>query len=146
MTRLVVVEARRLLPIVVLFVMLVAVSLYDGLISPSVPAAAQPNPVPYKTLVDSAQTGAVQAKVVTDLDMWVAMHDALGIPLTDYDFKPDQEVAVFLVNCQLRSTKMADGLVELEVASRKHTFQLVTFAKVNGDELEFSLINTGKDK
>ena len=99
MTKLLVVEARRLLPIVVLFVMLVLVSVYDGLISQTNPVLTQPNSIPYRTLIDSAQSGAMQSRVVTDLEMWVAMHSALGLNLSDHDFKPELEVAVFLLSC-----------------------------------------------
>lgn len=129
MTKLVVVEARRLLPVAVLFLMLVAVSLYDGLSSPAQPVTTLPNSVPYKTLVQTAQSGEVRSSVVTDLDAWVAMHNALGLELSDYDFDPKTEVAVFLVNCQLISTREAQGVVELTIVPDKNNCQLVLFDK-----------------
>lgn len=148
MTKLVVVEARRLLPIAVLFIMLVAVSIYDGLTTPAATVTTQPNTVPYRTLAEAAQSAEMQAKIITDLEMWVAMHQALGIPLTDHQFEPDQEIAVVLLNCQLRSTRDGDGIVELDVAPRKSTFQLVLFSKEHLDYQEnvrFVLKEHGKD-
>lgn len=141
MTKLFVVEARRLLPVAVLFLMLVAVSIYDGLANPTAPVVTEPNSVPYRTLLDSAQSEAMEAKVVTDLQMWTAMHTALGVRLTDYDFNPEQEIAVFLLNCQLRSTRESEDLVELIASARKNTFQLVLFNKgnLNSQEVKFVL-------
>ena len=129
MTRLVVVEARRLLPIIVLFVMLVAVSVFDGFSANSAPVTTQPNTVPYQTISQGAQSGQVQLQVITDLDMWVAMHNALGAKLSDHEFKPETEIAILLLNCQLRSTAEADGIVQLSVTARKATYQLVLFSK-----------------
>jgi len=150
MAKLIVVEARRLLPVAVLFLMLVAVSVYDGLSTPSVPVTTQPNSVPYRTLLETAQTRGIQAKVVTTLDMWVAMHEALGISLTDYDFQPDKEVAVFLLNCSLRGTKETEAGVVLSVSERAQTVQLVLFEKDNismgGSNPDFTLVQLGKNK
>lgn len=129
MTKLVVVEARRLLPIAVLFIMLVAVSIYDGLTAPAVPVTALPNSVPYKTLLATVQNANMQSRVVTSLDMWVAMHEALGLELTDYDFDPQREVGIFLLNCQLRSTSESEGTVVMKVTAKKDTVQLVLFEK-----------------
>lgn len=133
MTKLVVVEARRLLPIAVLFLMLLAVSIYDSLTRATVPVTAQPNSVPYKTLVATSLDNGIQVKVVTSLDMWVTMHDALGLPLTDHDYDPQREIAVFLLNCQLRSTRQTDDGVELAVTSSKGTVQLILFDKAHLD-------------
>lgn len=140
MTRLVVVEARRLLPIVILFLMLVAVSVYDGFSTNTAPVTTGPNSVPYKTLTQAAQAGEKQMQIVTDLNMWVTMHNALGISLTDYDFDPQREVAVFLLNCQLRSTTEEDGIVGLEVISRKNSYQLVLFDKSHLPEGEVNFV------
>lgn len=144
MAKLIVVEARRLLPIAVLFLMLVAVSVYDGLTSPAVPATALPNSVPYKTVLAAGQKSSMQSRVVTSLDMWVAMHDALGLELTDYEFDPHREVGVFLLNCQLRSTREVEGAVQLSVTGKKDTVQLVLFDKANlqeeAEELQFIIV------
>lgn len=143
MTRLVVVEARRLLPIFMLFIMLIAVSIYDGISSPTSPVTTQPNPVPYQTLNHSAQGKDKQLEVVTDLEMWVAMHRALGIQLSNYDFDPETEVAVFLLNCQLRSTTERDNAVELSVTANKDTYQLVMFSKASlPKNAEFVLVDS----
>lgn len=148
MTKLIVVEARRLLPIAVLFLMLIAVSIYDGLIAPAAPVSTTPNSVPYKTLFAAAQDGNIQSKVVTSLDMWVAMHEAMGIDLTDHDFNPQDEIAVFLINCQLRSTRESEGVVELAVTSRKDSVQLVLFQRAhlaNDGNLDFKIVSSEKD-
>jgi hypothetical protein len=131
MTKLVVVEARRLLPIAVLFLLLVAVSIYDGLSSPVEPVTTYPNSVPYKTLVQASQSGEVRCSVATDLDDWVAIHNALGLELTDHVFDPTAEVAVFLVNCQLISTKEVGENVELTIIPDKQNCQVVLFDKNN---------------
>lgn len=145
MTKLVVVEARRLLPIAVLFLMLVAVSVYDGLTAPASPATALPNSVPYQTLLATSQNSNMQSRVVTSYDMWVAMHEALGVELTDYDFDPQLEVGVFLLNCQLRSTRQAEDVVQLAVTPKKNSVQLVLFDKANlqgnPEDLQFVLIH-----
>lgn len=145
MTKLVVVEARRLLPIAVLFLMLVAVSVYDGLTGPAAPAVAPPNSVPYQTLLATSQNSEIQCQVVTSLDMWVAMHQALGLELTDHDFDPQREVAVFLLNCQLSSTREGKGVVRLSVTPKKNSVQLVLFEKANlhGNpaDLQFLLVH-----
>lgn len=129
MTKLVVVEARRLLPIAVLFLLLVAVSIYDGLSSPVEPVTTSPNSVPYKTLALTSQSGDVRWAVAKDLDDWVAIHNALGLDLSDHVFNPKLEVAVFLVNCQLISTQEAGERVELTVVSDKNNCQVVLFDK-----------------
>ncbi len=144
MAKLIVVEARRLLPIAVLFLLLVAVSIYDGLTSPAAPVTALPNSVPYKTLLAAGQNSSMQSRVVTSLDMWVAMHEALGLELTDYEFDPHREVGVFFLNCQLRSTREVQGVVQLSVTAKKDTVQLVLFDKANLqgelDELQFVIV------
>lgn len=129
MAKLVVVEARRLLPVALLFLLLVAVSLYDGFSSPAKPVSAQPNSVPYKTLLQTSQSGAQRSAVVTDLDGWVAMHNALGLDLSEHDFNPQTEVAVFLVNCQLVSTREVQGVVEMSIVPYKNNCQVVLFNK-----------------
>lgn len=129
MTKLVVVEIRRLLPVAVLFLLLLAVSLYDGLSGPVQPVLAPPNSVPYRTLLQTAPSGNQRSAVVTDLDSWVAMHNALGLELGEHGFDPRTEVAVFLVNCQLVSTREVQGVVELTTVAAKNNCQVVLFNK-----------------
>lgn len=129
MTRLVVVEARRLLPVLVLFLLLAAVSLYDGLSAPAKPALTEPNSAPYRTLIQTTPPENVRSAVVTTLDAWVAIHTALGLELGEYDFNPRAEVAVFLFNCQLVSTRSREGAIEMTVRSEKGNCQLVLFSK-----------------
>jgi len=147
-TRLVVVEARRLLPIAVLFLMLLAVSIYDSLTGTTVPVSTQPNAVPYKTLLATSLDNGIRAQTVTSLDMWVTIHDVLGLPLTDHDFDPQREVAVFLLNCQLRATRQSDDRVELIVSSSKDTVQLLIFdkAQLNVDPQTVRFTVAEKDK
>jgi hypothetical protein len=77
--------------------------------------------------------------------MWVAMHQALGLELTDHDFDPQREVAVFLLNCQLSSTREGKGVVRLSVTPKKNSVQLVLFEKANlhGNpaDLQFLLVH-----
>lgn len=148
MTRMLVVEARRLVPIAVLFVMLLVVSIYDGLTGPAVPVAGEPNTVPYKTLAQSALGSEMKLQVVTDQDMWVAMHRSLGLNLANYQFNPEREIAVFLLNCQLRSTALTEeNLLELLVIPRQQTYQLIIFQKAHlpagGAGVEFVLKQQG---
>lgn len=145
MTKLVVVEARRLLPVAVLFLVLIAVSLYDGFSKPVEPVSTQPNSVPYRTLVQSSQPGSLRSTVATDLNTWVTMHNALGLEFSDYDFDPLKEVAVFLINCQLVSTRQVQGVVELTTVPVKNNCQLVIFNKSNlsaATDPEFILLET----
>jgi hypothetical protein len=129
--------------------MLVAVSVYDGFSANSMPVITQPNTVPYKTISQGANFEQMQLQVVTSLDMWVAMHNALGAVLTNHEFNPEIEIAVFLLNCQLRSTSEAEGIVELAVAARKNTYQLILFSKAHfstdGAIPEFVLNEQGKE-
>lgn len=129
MTRLVVVEARRLLPIAVLFLLLVAVSIYDGLSSPAKPVMNEANTVPYRTLVQTTQPSGIRSVVATNLDTWVAIHSALGLELTDYSFDPRTEVAVFLFNCQLLSSRLIEEVVEMTIVPEKNNCQVVVFNK-----------------
>ncbi|HOC06044.1 MAG TPA: hypothetical protein PKN71_01870 [Bacillota bacterium] len=129
MARLVVVEARRLLPVAVLFLLLVVVSVYDGLSSPAEPVTTSPNSVPYKTLVHASQSGEVRWAAATNLDDWVTLHNALGLELPDHAFDPKLEVAVFLVNCQLISTQQCGEMVELTVIPDRNNCQVVLFDK-----------------
>lgn len=143
MTKLFVIEARRLLPLAVLFVMLLVVSLYDGLTAPSVSVVTEPNSVPYKSLAHAALGSEGRIQVVSDQDMWVAMHKALGLKLTNHEFDPEREIAVFLFNCQLRSTVLEEQQLELHVIPRSQTYQLVLFQRTHlpagGTEIEFVL-------
>lgn len=143
MTKLFIIEARRLVPFAVLFVMLLVVSIYDGLTAPSIPVVTEPNSVPYRSLAHSALGSEGQIQVVTDQDMWVAMHRALGLHLTNHEFNPEQEVAVFLLNCQLRSTALREKQLELHVIPRPQTYQLILFQRTHlpggGAEIEFVL-------
>lgn len=129
MARLVVVEARRLLPVAVLFLLLVVVSVYDGLSSPAEPVTTSPNSVPYKTLVHASQSGEVRWAAATNLDDWVTLHNALGLELPEHGFDPKLEVAVFLVNCQLISTQQCGEMVELTVIPDRNNCQVVLFDK-----------------
>ncbi|MGI6362476.1 MAG: hypothetical protein ACOX21_01600 [Bacillota bacterium] len=129
MARLVVVEARRLLPVAVLFLLLVVVSVYDGLSSPAEPVSTSPNSVPYKTLVHASQSGEVRWAAATNLDDWVTLHNALGLELPDHAFDPKLEVAVFLVNCQLIASEQAGEMVELTVIPDRNNCQVVLFDK-----------------
>lgn len=144
-TRLFIVEIRRLLPIGVLLVMLLAVSVYDGFTRNAVPTVNLPNPVPYKTLEQGSLSGTPGMIVVTTQDMWVAAHRSLGQELINYEFKPDTQTAIFLVNCQLRATTLTDdSRVGLVVLARSNTWQLIIFERTHlpqgGTNVVFELV------
>ncbi|MTI95644.1 MAG: hypothetical protein FH749_09160 [Firmicutes bacterium] len=144
MTRLIVVEAKRLLPLAVLFLMLLAVSVYDGLSGPVSPVTHEADTIPYRSVGQGSLLSGNEIIVISDWDMWVSVHGTLGIGLSDYDFNPDTEIALLLLNCQARSTAISDeGVVSIAALERKDTYQLIVIDRTHlpggGMDIKFEL-------
>jgi hypothetical protein len=132
--KLFVVEARRLLPLLFLLVLLVSLSVYDSFrASPTVKPedAAVKGQVSFTTADRGEMTENPSFRVAADQAGWAAVVDEWSIVLPQYPFQPQHEVALFALHAEVESlkslAKTAGSLdVEVRVNPKRDYFHVVT--------------------
>ena len=134
MHRFFVIEARRLLPLLFLLVLLVSLSIYDNFFREQ-PVVA-PDESESKTAVSfvTADRGELSAptsfEVIATMEGWTRLRkDNSALP--DYPFNPAYEYAVSATNSEIQSVQVypqEDGAVQVQVrvAEEPFSYHLVT--------------------
>lgn len=132
--RLFVVEARRLLPLLFLLVLLVSLSVYDTFrTSPTVVPgqAAKGNEVKAAT-VDKGERKEMPAfRLALDRETWDEIAGEWSVTLPQYPFQPQHEVALFALHAEVQKVETVTlGAGEMEVRVRvgpkRDSYQVVT--------------------
>jgi hypothetical protein len=137
--KLFVVEARRLLPLLFLLVLLVSLSLYDSFrASPAVNpgSAAGANDVTFTTADKGERKEAPTFRLAVDEEDWADVVSEWSITVPEYPFQPQHQVALFALHAEVQNVKTvpnADGglNVEVRVNQKRDYFQVVTLPAVD---------------
>lgn len=133
MHRFFVIEARRLLPLLFLFVLLVSLSVYDNFFR-EIPAVAPDEESKNAITFVTADRGALNApssfEIIATMDSWTRLRQE-NSALPDYPFNPAFEYAVSATNSEIESVQVypqEDGTVQVQVkvADQPHSYHLVT--------------------
>lgn len=120
--KLFVVDARRLLPLLFLLVLLVSLSVYDTFrASPTAGPGEAARATEVKlTTVDKGETQERPTfRLAFDREGWAEIAEEWGIVLPGYPFQPNHEVALFAMHGEIQSVQyQAAGDNELEVKVR----------------------------
>lgn len=136
MHRFFVIEAKRLLPLLFLLVLLVSLSIYDNFFR-EFPVAAPDedlkNTVAFVT-ADQGELGAPASfEVIASAESWAGLlQERASLP--DYPFNPAYEYAVSAVNGEIKSVQVypqEGGAVQVQVkiGERPHSYHLVTLER-----------------
>lgn len=120
--KLFVVEARRLLPLLFLLVLLVSLSVYDTFrTSPTVvPGETAGRTEVNVTTVDKGERKELPTfRLALDQEGWAEIVEEWGITLPQFPFQPQHEVALFALHAEVQKVEAAGvGEQELEVRVR----------------------------
>lgn len=132
--KMVVVEVRRLLPLLFLLVLLVSLSIYDTFrASPAVKLReiTAGNEVRFTVADKGERKERPIFRLVTDQSSWEETAGAWGIALPQYPFQPKHEAALFILHAEVQNVQVAatgeqDLEVRVKVDPRRDHFQVVT--------------------
>lgn len=119
--KLFVVEARRLLPLLFLLVLLVSLSVYDTFrTSPTVvPKEAAAGEIKVTTADKGERKERPTFRLVLDEEGWAEIAQEWAIALPQYPFQPQHEVALFVLHGEVQKVETkAQSETELEVKVR----------------------------
>ncbi|MFW0860809.1 MAG: hypothetical protein AAGT88_01690 [Dethiobacter sp.] len=152
--KLFVVEARRVLPLLFLLVLLISLSVYDSFrVSPTV----KPEDVAAKGQVNftTADKGEMKEnpsfRIAPCQASWAAVVDEWSIVLPQYPFQPQHEVALFVLHAEVESLKsraLAAGSlgVEVRVNPKRDYFHVVTVpaseVTLQGGEVTWTFVDS----
>jgi hypothetical protein len=113
-----VVEARRLIPLLFLLVLLIGLTVYDNFfrVEPTagLPEGGASNLV-FTTTDWGVLTSPTSFNLVVDHDEWIRVSQELGLSLPDYPFNAAEELAVFAVNSEIQSMDVLPRFGEVEI-------------------------------
>lgn len=133
MHRFFVIEARRLLPLLFLLVLLVSLSIYDNFFReiPVVVTDEEPkNAITFVTADRGEINAPVSFEVIASTEAWTRLRQE-NDALPDYPFNPAYEYAISATNSEIESVQVypqEDGVVQVQVrvAEQPHGYHLVT--------------------
>jgi hypothetical protein len=131
--KLFVVEARRLLPLLFLLVLLVSLSVYDTFrTSPTVVPreAARGTEVKVTTVDKGERKEQPTFRLALDQECWAEIAEDWGITLPQFPFQPQHEVALFAMHAEMQKVDakgMGDEELEVtvRVAPKRDHYQVV---------------------
>ena len=103
MSRVIVFEGKRLIPLLILLVLLVTVSVYDSLFSTAQPVSLPGDNVHYVSLEQGKLYPQKQLVIIDNVESWVAFLQTNSITHPDYSFDPNNQVAVITMNFQIQN-------------------------------------------
>ena len=132
--KLFVVEARRLLPLLFLLVLLVSLSFYDSFrASPTISPeeVGVTNEVNFTTADKGERKERPTFRLAVDEEGWADVAEEWAITLPQYPFQPQHELALFALHAEVQSVKTnpkGEGELEVEVRvnPKRDFFQVVT--------------------
>lgn len=137
MHRFFVIEARRLLPLLFLLVLLVSLSIYDNFFRefPVVaPDEAEPKAAITFVTADRGELSAPTSfEVIASMEAWSQIQEG-NSALPDYPFNPAYEYAVSATNSEIQSVQVYpqdDGVVQVQVrvSEEPYSYHLITLER-----------------
>jgi hypothetical protein len=133
MHRFFVIEAKRLLPLLFLLVLLVSLSIYDNFFRefPVVaPEDELKNTVTFVTADQGELSAPTSFEVIASTEAW-ARFEQEHTSLPDYPFNPAYEYAISAVNGEIKSVQVypqEDGVVQVQVRvdEQPYSYHLIT--------------------
>lgn len=140
MHRFLVIEAKRLLPLLFLLVLLVSLSIYDNFFRLDRPVIgpeeeATDYSLTFITAGQGLMEGVVSFQIIETQEQWLTLREEHPF-LPDYPFNADYELAVSAINGEIESINLfprADGQsqVQLKVSKLPGSFHVVTVEKAH---------------
>lgn len=135
-----VVEARRLIPLLFLLVLLIGLTVYDNFFRAE-PTAGLPEGGRESLVFTTTERGALTAptsfSLVADHEEWTRVSQDMGLSLPDYPFNAADEVAVFAVNSEIHNMNVIprSGEVEIRVLvePKDNYFHVITVDRATVD-------------
>ncbi|NLZ38978.1 MAG: hypothetical protein GX893_05140 [Firmicutes bacterium] len=133
-SRIFVVEARRILPLLFLLVLLVSLSVYDSYrASPTIAPeeAAKGEKVTF-TIADKGEREDLPTfRLAVDAKDWAELAKEWNLTLPEYPFQPQHEVALFALhaevqNVEAKSLKEGQLEVEVRIKPKRDFYQVIT--------------------
>lgn len=136
-----VIEARRLIPLLFLLVLLLGLTVYENFfrVEQAVTPVQQEEEegVEFSTTDFGTLSEPTNFTLVGDYDEWARTSQKMGIDLPDYPFNAAEEVAVFSVNSEIQNMEVIPVLEEVEVRvqvdPKENFYHVVT---VDRDEVD----------
>ena len=136
-----VIEARRLIPLLFLLLLLIGLTVYDNFfrveqtVGPS--ETVHEHSLTFTTTDWGVLTSPASFTLVADYDEWTRVAQELGLALPDYPFNAAEEVALFAVNSEIQSMELLPVLGELQirvlVEPKENYFHVVTVDRQSVD-------------
>ncbi|HOA35047.1 MAG TPA: hypothetical protein PKV91_01110 [Bacillota bacterium] len=133
MHRFLVIEAKRLLPLLFLLVLLVSLSIYDNFFR-EYPVVAPEDELKNAIAFVTADQGEISVptsfEVISSAEAWSGLEQEHAT-LPDYPFNPAYEYAISAVNGEIKSVQVfpqEDGIIQVQVkvAEQPNSYHLVT--------------------
>ena len=129
-----VVEARRLLPLLFLLVLLIGLSVYDNFFKAApvtvTPVEEEEGSLHFTTTDWGELLPDTYFEVVTSHDEWHRLAEELNLPLPDYPFNAEVEMAVFAVNSEIDNISLEESQegdeVRVSVTPRQNYYHVIT--------------------
>ncbi len=127
-----VVEARRLVPLLFLLVLLVGLTVYDNFfrVETTTGPVELEEGLAFTTTDWGEITSPASFTVVGDYDEWIRVANEMGLNLPDYPFNAAEEIAVFAVNGEIQrmdvDSRVDEVGVKVLVEPRDKYFHVVT--------------------
>ncbi len=138
-----VIEARRLIPLLFLLMLLIGLTIYDNFFKLE-PVVGTPEVEESGLVFTTTDWGELAApasfKLVADYDQWASVSRDLGLELPDYPFNAADEVAVFAVNSEIQKMTVQPRFREVEIAvqvePKENFFHVITVDRQSVDHEE----------
>ena len=129
-----VVEARRMLPLLFLLVLLVSLSVYDSfLASPTVApeGVAKGSEVKFITADKGEREDNPTFRLAVDEEGWAEVAEEWAVTLPEYPFQPQHEVALFALHAEVQNVQTSNVgenelIVEVRVNPKRDYYQVIT--------------------
>jgi hypothetical protein len=113
-----VIEARRLIPLLFLLLLLIGLTVYDNFFRVETVGPADTfneQDLAFTTTDWGVLTSPVSFNLVSDYDEWARVSQELGLVLPDYPFNAADEVALFAVNSEIQGMELLPVLGEMQI-------------------------------
>ncbi|HZK24177.1 MAG TPA: hypothetical protein VFC74_02180 [Oscillospiraceae bacterium] len=129
-----VVEARRMLPLLFLLVLLVSLSVYDSFRASPTAApegVAKENEVSFITADKGEREDNPTFRLAVDEEGWTEVAEEWAVTLPEYPFQPQHEVALFALHAEVQNVQTSkvgenELVVEVRVNPKRDYYQVVT--------------------
>lgn len=137
MHRFFVIESRRLLPLLFLLVLLVSLSIYDNFFKADravvTPAEEPDNALSFITAGSGEISVETSFQVIETLEQWENLQEQHFV-LPDYPFNGDYELAVSLVNGEIKNIAIfpqseGPAQIQVQVSAQPQAYHVVTVEK-----------------